>query len=194
MSEYEICRLCGFVRKAGEKGGICQLCGAPATAFISYKHKASEIRRRYLELDVHPVAVHFSISYTISMAILFILSFITPELFGIHIRDDGLLDFFVILFPIFALGGGATGIIDGKARYRKLRTPYLKLKIVMGIAFLLVSIAVFIAHFTSNGGDDALLTGVEGLLIAAAVLLASALGWYGTKLVGFIVPRGAETR
>ncbi|MFX0115410.1 MAG: hypothetical protein ACFFB3_12745 [Candidatus Hodarchaeota archaeon] len=194
MSGFEICRLCGYVRKISGNSDVCPACGAPATSFIPYKHKASELRRRFLELDVHPVTVHFTVSYTMSMAILFVLSFITPKLFGIHIRDDGLLDFFVALFPIFVLAGGVTGIIDGKVRYRKIQTPFLKWKIAAGLTLFIVSILVVLAHLASDGGDEAIFTLAEAGLILLGVILVSILGLIGTKLIALIVPRGAETK
>lgn len=194
MSSYEICRLCGYVRKKGENGGVCAACGAPATAFAPYEHKASELRRKFLELDFHPVTIHFTVSYAISLAILFILSLLTDELLGIHLRDDGILDFFVILFPIFVLAGGVTGVIDAKVRYRKIDTPFLKWKTFMSIGLLIISVLVVFAHIASDGGDEAVFKGVEAILILLAVILVSILGLIGTKLIHFIVPRGAELK
>ncbi|MHA2271837.1 MAG: hypothetical protein ACXACI_08230 [Candidatus Hodarchaeales archaeon] len=194
MSSYEICRLCGYVRKKGENGGVCAACGAPAKSFAPYEHKASELRRRFLELDFHPVTIHFTVSYAMSLAILFILSLMTDELLGIPLRDDGILDFFVILFPIFVLAGGMSGIIDGKVRYRKIDTPFLKWKIFMSIGLLIISVLVVFAHVASDGGEDAVLTGIEAILILLAVILVSILGLIGVKLIHFIVPRGAEPK
>lgn len=192
MSSYEICRLCGYVRKKGENGGVCPACGAPAKSFAPYEHKASELRRKFLELDFHPVTIHFTVSYAISLAILFILSFLTDELLGIALRDDGILDFFVIFFPIFVLAGAVTGIIDGKVRYRKIGTPFLIWKIFMGIGLLITSVLIVFSHIASDGGEDAIFTGVEAILILIAVILVSILGLIGIKLVHFIVPRGKE--
>jgi len=97
---YQICRLCGYIREFHEGIG-CPACAAPATTFIPYQHKASTTRLKFLELELHPVTVHFTVSYTISLTLLFLLQLMTPSLLGINIRNRDLLDFFVLLLTIF---------------------------------------------------------------------------------------------
>jgi hypothetical protein len=111
------------------KGGVCPACGARERAFLPYEHKASEQRRMFLKLDVHPVSVHFTISYIAVIALLYIISIFSSEILGISI--EGTRDLQIIFFPLLVIGGGITGIIDGKVRFSRLSTPYLQRKIIL---------------------------------------------------------------
>ncbi|MFX0203566.1 MAG: hypothetical protein ACFFCW_46290 [Candidatus Hodarchaeota archaeon] len=193
-NEFQICRLCGYIRSITKDGNVCPACGAPATAFVPYDQNVSPIRRKILELGIHPIIVHFTISYTVSTALLFVLSFITPVFFGIKIRDGGIFDFFVLLLPLFALAGGLTGLLSGKTRYRKLRTPFLKIKMILASSFFVVSIITLAAHLASEGGTKTNLMLLEFLLVISATILAALLGHFGSKLICPIVPKGTENR
>jgi len=191
LGRYEICKVCGFIRPAG-KGGICSACGARERAFIPFEHKASKNRREYLKYDVHPVIVHFTVSYTGTMTILFLLNeFITDNILGIDISPT--LNLIILFLPLLVILAGGTGLIDGKIRYRKLQTPYLQLKIFMGAALFIDSLLIL---FFNNFKDSSniMLFLIKVILILAAAGLASGLGWFGSKLVGFIVPRGIESK
>ena len=139
-AEYEFCRLCGYVRQVG-KGGVCPACGAREKAFLPYEHKASKERRMFLKLDVHPVSVHFTISYIAVIALLYVLSLFSSELLGISI--EGTRDLQILFFPLLVIGGGITGIVDGKVRFRKLTTPYLQRKIILGSVLFVGSVLIF---------------------------------------------------
>ncbi len=184
-AEYEYCRLCGYVRRVG-KGGVCPACGARERAFLPYEHKASEQRRMFLKLDVHPVSVHFTISYIAVIALLYIISIFSSELVGISI--EGTRDLQIIFFPFLVIGGGITGIIDGKIRFRKLTTPYLQRKIILGSGLFVISVLIFFVHNLST--TDGLIGLLEGLLIFSAFGIASYLGWIGAEMICPIVPVG----
>jgi len=190
-TSYQICRLCGYIREFKD-GIICPACAAPATTFIPYQHKASTSRLKFLELELHPVTVHFTVSYTFSLAVLFILQLMTPSLLGINIRDSELLDFFVYFLPIFVVLGGITGILDGKTRYRKLRTPYLSLKIILEIILLVVSLIILVTHIASDGGSKDAYVAIEAIAIVSAAIVVGVLGLFSSKLIRAIVPRGVE--
>ncbi|NHJ39918.1 hypothetical protein [Candidatus Hodarchaeum mangrovi] len=191
LGGYEICKVCGFIRPAG-KGGICSACGARERAFIPFEHKASKNRREYLKFDVHPVIVHFTVSYTATMVILFLINeFITDNILGMEISPA--LDLIILLLPLLVMLAGITGLIDGKVRYRKLLTPYLRLKISMGVALFIDSLFILLFHIFI-ASQNGLFFILKVILILAAIGLASGLGWFGTKLVGFIVPRGIELK
>lgn len=184
-TNYEICRVCGYVRPAG-KGGRCPACGVRDTAFVPFRHKASLSRRIFLKLDVHPVAVHFTITYTAVSALLFFLLLFVDELLGVPIQ--GILDLQITFLPLLIVSGGITGLIDGKIRFRKIKTPYLLRKIVLGCILLTTSVILLIFHIISQGDDSFLL--IEALLISLAFILASYLGWIGAELICPIVPMG----
>lgn len=184
-TKYEICRVCGYVRPVG-KGGRCPACGVRDTAFVLFQHKASLNRRLYLKLDVHPVAVHFTITYTAVSALLFFILLFVDELLGVPIQ--GILDLQITFLPLLIVSGGITGLIDGKIRFRKIKTPYLFRKIVLGCCLLATSVILLILHIISQGDDSLLL--IEALLILLAFILASYLGWIGAELICPIVPMG----
>lgn len=183
-TKYEICRVCGYVRSIG-KGGRCPACGVRDTAFVPFEHKASLNRRMFLKLDVHPVAVHFTISYTAVTVLLFFLILFTDKLLGVPIK--GVLDLQIAFLPLLIATGGLTGIIDGKIRFRKLKTPYLYRKIILGVILGITSVIILFVH---NLPDDPLLTLVEALLLILAFGTASYLGWIGAELICPIVPMG----
>ncbi|MFX0084496.1 MAG: hypothetical protein ACFFAU_02380 [Candidatus Hodarchaeota archaeon] len=183
--KYEICRVCGYVRSTG-KSGLCPACGAKEKAFLPYEHKTSVKRRMFLKLDVHPVAVHFTISYTAVIALLYGISLFSPTLLGISI--GGTRDLQILFFPILIITGGMTGIIDGKVRFRKLKTPYLVRKIILGCVLFFTSIIIFLVH-NLNSSDPFIIL-IEGLAIFIAFILASYLGWIGAEMICPIVPIG----
>lgn len=183
--KYEYCRLCGFVRHVG-KGGICPACGARERAFLPFEHKASEQRRMFLKLDVHPVAVHFTISYTAIVAILYFISLFSDTLMGIPIQDTR--DLQILFLPLLIIGGGITGIIDGKVRFRKLDTPYLKRKIILGSVLFIMSLVIFSIHNMKS--TDPLMILLEGIVTVIAFAIASYLGWIGAEMMCPIVPVG----
>lgn len=183
--KYEICRVCGYVRSM-DKGGRCPACGVRDTAFVPFQHRASSNRRIFLKLDVHPVAVHFTITYTAVTALLFFLLLFVDELLGVPIQ--GILDLQITFLPLLIASGGITGLIDGKIRFRKIKTPYLLRKIVLGCILLVTSVILFILHIISQGDASFLL--IEALLISLAFILSSYLGWIGAELICSIVPMG----
>jgi len=183
--KYEICRVCGYVRLVG-KGGRCPACGVRDTAFAPFQHKASFNRRTFLKLDVHPVAVHFTITYTAVSALLFFILLFVDELLGVPIQ--GILDLQLTFLPLLIVSGGITGLIDGKIRFRKIKTPYLLRKIFLGCILFVTSVILLVIH-TLNPGDTIFLL-IEGFLITIAFIIASYLGWIGAELISSIVPMG----
>ncbi|MFX0123383.1 MAG: hypothetical protein ACFFAE_07060 [Candidatus Hodarchaeota archaeon] len=184
-TKYEICRVCGYVRPVG-KGGRCPACGVRDTAFVPFQHKASFNRRIFLKLDVHPVAVHFTISYTAVTALLFFLLLFIDDLLGVPIQ--GILDLQITFLPLLIVSGGVTGLIDGKVRFRKIKTPYLLRKIILGCILLVISVILLLLHTISQGNATFIL--IEGVLISVAFIIASYLGWIGAELICPIVPMG----
>ena len=183
--QFEICRVCGYVRTAG-KGGDCPACGVRETSFVPFQHRASFNRSTFLKLDVHPVAVHFTISYTAVTALLYVLLLFSDTLLGVPIQ--GIFDLQITFLPLLVAGGGITGLLDGKIRFRRIKTPYLLRKIVLGCILLVTSITLLLLHVIDQSDNIFLL--IEGLLISLAFLLASYLGWIGAELICPIVPMG----
>ena len=97
-----------------------------------------------------------------------------------------------ILLPIFVVLGGLTGILDGKTRYQKLRTPYLSLKIILEVILLVISLIILVTHIASDGGSKDAFVAIEAIAIVSAAIVVAVLGLFGSKLIRAIVPRGME--
>jgi hypothetical protein len=191
---YWICRLCGFIYK-GKSPPICPACGAPATSFVPYKMMAEEKRVKYLKMDLHPIATHFAVGGAIILTLLFLVTWIFGDLIlGVNVGYGGALDFFVIWQPIFTLGTFLLGLMDGKFRYKKLNTLYLRRKMFLGISMLASSILVVIFHYLSVGGSILSWRIVEFVFILVTLGCAGVLGLIGGQLTCNIVPRGQEVQ
>ena len=71
------CKACGYIMEGGKLGDKCPACGAPKTAFEPYTDPMAAPRRKMLNLQLHPIAVHFPITFAVaafvfSLAILFL--------------------------------------------------------------------------------------------------------------------------
>jgi hypothetical protein len=91
------------------------------------------------------------------------------------------------LFPVAVLGGFVTGLADGKVRYRKVTTPRLFQKIVVGSVLILSSLVQALLVSVGNFGTLNLWL---GFLVASAVSMAccAVLGIWGARLVAGAMP------
>lgn len=188
---YQICRLCGYRRNGDVKSEECPACGAPASSFVPYKVKIPFKRLRWLELDIHPIMTHFSEGGAVFIFLLYAISFIAPTLFGTNIGYGGVLDFFVIFQPIFAVLTAGSGILDGKLRYKTVKTRFLKIKIALGSGLVLTSLLVLVFHWLSEMGTIPTFTIIEGVFIILMLVEGLILGMIGSKLTCNVVPKGA---
>src|SRR5271157_241152 len=189
---YWICRLCGFIYK-GKSPPVCPACGAPATSFVPFKMMAEEKRVKLLKMDLHPIATHFAVGGAMLLTFVFLVSLIFGNsILNVQVGYGGVLDFFVIWQPLFTIVTFLAGIMDGKLRYKKLQTQFLKRKIFLGVGMLASSILVLIFHFTSASGTNLALKVLELIFILATLGCAGMLGMIGGQLTCNIVPRGQE--
>lgn len=150
MTKYIRCKVCGYITTEGEIKDYCPTCGAKAKAFEPYELTISEKRKKMLDYHFHQIIVHFPQSYVPTLLLLLVVRFILIEktltTIDIIIRIAYLLLDIVFLLAIF------TGIFDAKTRYKKLKTPFLKLKISVGSSALVLSIisSVLIFVFDSS--------------------------------------------
>ncbi len=189
---YYVCRLCGYIHKGMENPKICPACGAPATSFVPYKMGAEKNRVKFLNFDIHPILTHFTVSLSVLLVVTLIINYINPIMGGINFGYGGVLDFITIILPFAAVLTGIAGVIDGKLRYTKLKTPYLRQKIILAIMLGFVTIIVLVFHLTSQDGHFMVLFVFESIFAFISVGLALFLGMIGAKLNCNIVPRGRE--
>lgn len=178
------CKVCGFIMEEKHLKDVCPACGVPKTAFIEYKYPISEKRQEKLNLHLHPITVHFPEAIAVFNVGFLILSFIfNGTLNSYLITTAHTLSFF---FPISVLIAIATGIYDGKVRFKKLSPPYLRLKIYLGIALFLTS-TLQILFFQGNNNN----IGIKIFIFIFSLInlgLSTALGKMGGKLIDSRMP------
>ena len=180
MANLIRCKACGYVTCEGKTKDVCPACGVPAKMFEPYTDPVSEKRRMILSLHIHPIMVHFPQAFAITLFLLMVLSYFASIkikwiLFDAIIVISFLLPYFVILSII-------TGLFDGKIRFRKLTTPFLKKKIIIGLLFLNISIALAFIAF-SGGFPASPLREYFTLLTIIAVACGAGLGLIGGRLM-----------
>ena len=148
MANLIRCKACGYVTKEGNIKDACPACGVPAKMFEPYKDPLSEKRRMILGLHIHPIMVHFPQAFSITLFLLIILSYFTPMRIEWMLFDAILVISF--LLPNFVILSIITGLLDGKIRFRKVTTPLLKKKIIIGVLLLITSLAISFVTFSEQ--------------------------------------------
>ncbi len=180
MDDFIRCKACGYVTTKGKLGDVCPACGVPAKMFEAYKHPLSPHRRRPLDLHMHPVAVHFPQAFGLTLLLLSLLALVMPD----SLRSDLHATQRVLAFalPFFVLLSIATGLFDGKIRFRKLTTPFMKKKIFLGGVLFCVSVALF--GLAASGQMHNTVTQIcFATLATAASLCGALLGLIGGRLL-----------
>ena len=140
MKELVRCKPCGYIMEKDQLGDECPACGVSSKVFEPYKDRVSEKRRKMLDLDLHPIAVHFP--QTIAV---FIMQFVLLNIFFPNFKSVEVSSFVVflsVLLPLSVIGAFVSGIYDGKLRFKKLGTIALKRKIVFGSIMIVSSTIV----------------------------------------------------
>jgi hypothetical protein len=180
MKELVRCRPCGFVMDADKLGDVCPACGLPRKVFEPYREKVSRNRLLLLNLDLHPIVIHLSQALVIAIPLLAILtnffSHFQPEIL------KSVLTFSVFVFPFTLILAIITGVIDGLTRFKTLRTPLLRVKIIFSLIILFLSVALF---FVAPHEDKYVITIILSILCLGAGVQ---LGLWGKKLINVILP------
>jgi ribosomal protein L37E len=180
MANLIRCKACGYVTCEGKIKDVCPACGVPAKMFEPYADTVTEKRRRILRLHIHPIIVHFPQSFAFTLFVLAGLSFVAPPQINESLHCT--IQVISSALPFFLILALLTGLVDGKTRFRKVTTPFLKKKIIFGLSFLFTSIliaAVTFAFRLSSVPVMALFT----MLTIIAVGFSIALGLIGSELM-----------
>jgi uncharacterized membrane protein len=148
--------------------------------FAPYIDPVSDKRRKILSLHIHPVMVHFPQAFAFTLLIGAIFAWVAP----LSISDAlysaiTIISFFlpaVVLLSIF------TGLFDGKIRFRKVTTPFLKIKILLGLVFLIASIAMALLAYAGRISVSPTYS-YYMLLSIITFGCSAALGFVGGKLM-----------
>ena len=92
------------------------------------------------------------------------------------------INFFITLLPLSMLLAFITGIIDGVTRFKSLKPPLLKNKIIFGVLIIGVSVALFFMKDIQGQKAWFLLISLVGLAFAVI------LGLIGKRLLTVILP------
>jgi hypothetical protein len=166
--------------EADKLGDVCPACGLPRKVFEPYRERVSLNRLKLLNLDLHPIAIHLSQSLVIAIPILTMLKNFMPELYPEVIKN--VLVFSVVLFPFTLCLAIMTGVIDGLTRFKTLKTPLLRVKIIFSL--IILSLSVVLYFIAPDEKLYVLTIFVSVLSLAAGVQL----GLWGKKLINVILP------
>jgi rubredoxin len=184
MKSYSRCKACGFIMETDRVGDVCPACGVPKTAFEQHKINVSENRKKLIDLHIHPIILHFPQAFAIFGLFLVILIPLVPQPLQDTLATTAKV--LVTLLPFTVAAGFASGLFDGKLRFKKVTTPILKIKIFLGCAFLLFSTAsAILVNWISIAGRFALLHIFLLLLCSACT---SVLGKIGSSLTESKLP------
>jgi hypothetical protein len=186
MKELIKCKSCGYIMEQGKLRDKCPACGVPAKMFESYTENISPKRKMILSLDFHPVMVHFAQAFTFTILVILIaVNFLSGE-----IRQDLLVTAKIlsICLPFAIVMTIAAGIVDGKVRFRRINTPALVQKLMLGSVFLILSavnLAVTLMYsFQSSGIIIAGIALMTGALLCGSVLALIGVGLINAKFPG----------
>ncbi len=185
MAELLRCKSCGYVVEAGKVGEVCPACGVPRKMMEAWKDPLSARRSMILGLDIHPIILHFSISFCASAFVLALVALVLP---GVYPQEvGGLLTAFLGVLPLAVIASFISGLIDGKVRFRRTTTPVLTRKKIIGGAFFVLSVAAA-ALAIAVGPHVGWVRGVNAVLLAACVLCAGSLARTGKGLLHSAFP------
>lgn len=181
MKELVRCKPCGYVMEAEQLGDVCPACGMPRNAFEPYRERVALNRLRVLNLDLHPIAIHLSQTFVVLIPGLAVLSIFFPNFQ--HELLLNVIRFATWVFPLTLIAAFISGVIDGLFRFKTIKTPFLRTKIIYSYIILLLSVITLITselwgiyHF------------VPFTTISLALAIAVKLGLLGKKLINVILP------
>lgn len=186
MKKMVRCKACGYIMEEGKLGDKCPACGVPRTSFAPYVDTVSASRRRLLNIQIHPVAVHFPISFTAAALVFSIaIAFLSGSAHSYLVSTTKIL---LVIVPVLVLAAGVLGYIDGKTRFRKVwNSRILKTKIVYAVILFVIS-AALAAIVWIFGFDRVVFNALAAFLAAAALGVIVVLGLMGTSIINAILP------
>ena len=180
MPDLMRCKACGYVTEKGKIKDVCPACGVPAKMFEPYKDPVSVKRRRILDLHTHPVMVHFPQAFALTLFLLSFFAFFVPQPLLEHLSST--IKVLSVLLPLFLIMAVATGLMDGKLRFRKVTTPLLKKKILLSLVFFFAALAMAVLAL-SEGMPAFPISVIYVLLALLASLCGAFLGLIGGHLL-----------
>lgn len=174
-----ICKPCGYVMKEHELGDVCPACGLPRKVIVEHKERMSPLRNKFLNLDAHPIAVHFPQTLLVLILVGLIANLILPNFFSEEVLGSARVA--AILFPFTVFAAAISGMADGKMRFKSVKTPILKKKIMWSLIMSATSVGVFIIAL--NPIDSLTSKIIMAVLTIIAMYCGISLGHKGKRLM-----------
>jgi len=180
MKKMYKCRVCGYVLEREEPTDVCPACGVKGKIFEDYDSPLSRKRRKLLDLYIHAIMVHFPIAFVFSTFLLSLL--ISINIFKEPTVFTDIRNVIIWVLPFTALSATAAGLYDGKLRFKRLNTPYLKKKLILAVFFILFSVSVLVIQefFTLDKSTINIIILIFSFVLSGFALL---LGFIGGKLL-----------
>ena len=174
------CRPCGYVMKASDLGDVCPACGLPRNVFEPYREKVSPNRLFILALDIHPIAIHLSQTFVALTPVLILFHFVFPDFHQTIVHS--VINFSIVALPFTLVLSFISGLIDGITRFKTLRTPMLRSKIILSTTILVFSIVQLLLFIPGT------YTFLTIILSLCSLGCAVKLGLVGKHLIDVILP------
>jgi hypothetical protein len=166
--------------KESDLGDVCPACGLPRNVFEPYRERVSPNRLLLLSLDIHPIAIHLSQTFVALTPVLIIFHLVFPHFHEIIIHS--VINFSVFALPFSLILSFISGLVDGITRFKTLRTPLLKSKIIFSSSILILA-SIQLIIFTPS-----VYSWITILLSLASLGCAVKLGLLGKHLIDVILP------
>ena len=149
MKELVRCKACGYIMEKNALGEVCPACGVKKEMFEPWEDKVGALRRLILDRHLHPVVVHAPQA----LAFLTLILGVTFPLFGADLQTKFLWPTIAVMAWIFPFAIVATilsGFFDAMVRYRKVATPALLRKQILGYLLLISSVVMTVLVATAG--------------------------------------------
>jgi len=186
MKEMVRCKACGYIMDKDALGDVCPACGVKKEMFEPWEDKVGTLRRLILDLDLHPVIVHAPQALTFLVLILGVAyPLFTAELQKVYLWPAVVV--MTWLLPISIVATILSGFFDAMVRYRKVATPALLQKQILG--YLLLTASIVMTVVIVNGTFENLTVWLSFVVANLVAMATSAiLGIRGAKLIHGAMP------
>lgn len=181
MKKLMICKCCGYIMEEGKIGAVCPACGVPRNIFIPYEDPVEPARRKVIALDIHPVIVHAPQAFAFTILLAAVGYQLAPNTWMPALAGAVLT--LTALLPLTVIAAFVSGIVDGKARFRKATTPILVKKMVWGGLFFLASLGMAWLALTGVSLAEQARYWIFVGLTVLAVGASTVLGLVGARLM-----------
>ncbi len=185
MAQLMKCRSCGFVMSEDALKDSCPVCGVPRKMFEPFTDTVSARRRWILRLDIHPIVVHFAVSFAVSAFGASLFTLVFPAVLRRTMTAG--LRLVVALLPVVLILSYITGRYDAHIRFRRARSPYLRQKKQVGVIFFCLSAATAALLF-GVGPFVWWVQAADAVLLAGCTVCAFLQGRVGGHLMEGLFP------